>query len=173
MTVSTLAKSARRTVLLVAVAAASLATVQVASAQTAVSNQQARQLIAPFYEMLNKPAGKDLKAMAEATIAPNWRSFSGEGKFKTREEFVATAGGLGKLIPDLAWSIKDVLVDGDRIIVRGEATGTPAGPFFGVPVSGKSFRIMSIDIHTVKDGKLVEAHHVEDWASALQQLRAD
>ena len=42
--------------------------------------------------------------------------------------------------------------------------------FFGVPHSGRSFKIMTIDIHTVKDGKLVTAHHVEDWASALRQL---
>lgn len=65
-----------------------------------------------------------------------------------------------------------MLVDGDRVIVRGEATGTPAGPFFGVPHGGKSFRIMSIDIHTVKDGKLVTSYHVEDWATAMRQLSA-
>jgi hypothetical protein len=29
---------------------------------------------------------------------------------------------------------------------------------------------MTIDIHTVMDGKLVAAHHVEDWASAIRQL---
>ena len=63
-----------------------------------------------------------------------------------------------------------MLLSGDRIIVRSEASGTPAGEFFGVPHSGRSFKIMTIDIHTVKDGKLVVAHHVEDWASALRQL---
>jgi hypothetical protein len=31
---------------------------------------------------------------------------------------------------------------------------------------------MTIDIHTVRDGKLIAAHHVEDWASALRQLAA-
>lgn len=29
---------------------------------------------------------------------------------------------------------------------------------------------MTIDIHTVRDGKLAVAHHVEDWAGALRQL---
>ena len=56
--------------------------------------------------------------------------------------------------------------------MRGEASGTPAGPFFGVPHGGKSFRVMSIDIHTVENGKLVTAYHVEDWASAVRQLSA-
>lgn len=82
----------------------------------------------------------------------------------------SVGAGFDKLIPDLKWDIKDVMVDGNRIIVRSEASGTPAGPFFGVPVSGKTFKIMTIDIHTIKDGKAIAAHHVEDWASALRQL---
>ena len=85
---------------------------------------------------------------------------------------MAQAGGFGKLIPDLRWDIKDVLVDGNRIIVRSEASGTPVGPLFGVAPSGKSFKIMTIDIHTIKDGKAVAAHHVEDWAGAIRQLSA-
>ncbi len=60
---------------------------------------------------------------------------------------------------------------GNRIIVRSEATGTPAGDFMGVPHAGRSFRIMTIDIHTVAGGKLVRADHIEDWASAIRQLR--
>jgi len=31
---------------------------------------------------------------------------------------------------------------------------------------------MTIDVHTVENGKLVTAHHVEDWASAIRQLTA-
>jgi len=140
--------------------------------KTTMNQEQARQLIAPFYDMLNQPATKNLKALGESAIAPNWRSCGGENNCKGREEFIGQVGGFGKMIPDLSWSIKEVLVDGNRIIVRSEATGTPAGPFFGVPHGGKSFRIMTIDIHTVQDGKLVKAHHVEDWAGAIKQLSA-
>jgi predicted ester cyclase len=95
-----------------------------------------------------------------------------EADFKGRDGFVAQVGGFGKLIPDLKWDIKEVMVDGNRIIVRSEASGTPVGPFFGVPPSGKTFKIMTIDIHTIKDGKAITAHHVEDWAGALRQLSA-
>jgi predicted ester cyclase len=137
-----------------------------------MTHDQARKVVAPFYDMLNKPATKDLKALGESAMAPQWRSYAGENTFKGREEFIAQVGGFGKAIPDLAWEIKEVFVDGNRIIVRSEASGTPTGPFFGVPHGGKSFRIMTIDIHTVQDGKLVAAHHVEDWAGAIRQLSA-
>lgn len=140
-------------------------------AQT-LNRDQARQIVAPFYEMLNKPAEKDLAALAAAAIAPDWRSFAGEKNVKNREEFVAQVSGFGKLIPDLTWRISEIFVDGDRIIVRSEASGTPQGPIFGVAPTGKSFQIMTIDIHTVRDGKLAVAHHVEDWAGAIRQLSA-
>ncbi|MFN3398284.1 MAG: hypothetical protein ACK4ZS_07090, partial [Sulfurimicrobium sp.] len=35
-------------------------------------------------------------------------------------------------------------------IVRGEGSGTPAGEFMGVPHGGRSFRILAIDINTVR-----------------------
>lgn len=130
----------------------------------------ARSLIAPFYDALNNPAAKDVAALVTSVAAPEWRSYASETQSKSREEFIAQAIGFGKLIPDLAWTIKEVLVAGDRIVVRSEATGTPAGDFFGVPHTGRSFRIMTIDIHTVADGRLVAAHHVEDWAGAIRQL---
>jgi len=132
--------------------------------------EQARKQVAPFYEMLNQPASKDLKALSEQALSPDWKSYSSETDFKGREAFVGQVTGFGKLIPDLKWDIKDVLVDGNRIIVRSEASGTPVGPFFGVAPTGKSFRIMTIDIHTIKDGKAITAHHVEDWAGAIRQL---
>lgn len=137
-----------------------------------MTTDQARQMIAPFYDMLNRPATKDATALAQSVLAADWRSYSGETTFKGREEFVAQVRGFGQLIPDLAWTIKDVLVDGNRIIVRSEASGTPAGPFMGVPQGGKSFRIMTIDIHAVEGGRLITAHHVEDWAGAIRQLTA-
>ena len=71
----------------------------------------------------------------------------------------------------MKFDIKEVLVAGDRVIVRGEVTGTPAGDLFGVPHSGKSFRIMTIDIQTIKDGKIAKTYHMENWLSALSQLR--
>ena len=141
-------------------------------AQQALTKEQARKLVEPFYSMLNQPAGKDLKALAEQALSPDWKSYSGENEFKGRDAFVGMAGGFGKLIPDLKWDIKEVLVDGDRVIVRSEASGTPVGPLFGVPVGGKSFKVMTIDIHTFKDGKAITAYHVEDWAVALKQLSA-
>jgi predicted ester cyclase len=85
---------------------------------------------------------------------------------------IAVITGFAKTIPDMAFAIKEVFVAGDRVIVRGEVSGTPSGDLFGVPHTGKSFRILTIDIQTIRDGKLVKTYHLENWLAALGQLRA-
>lgn len=128
-------------------------------------------LVTPFYDALTTPAQKDVAALVESVASPSWRSFSDDDTSKGRDEFVAQVRGFGKVIPDLRWEVREVLVAGDRIVVRSRASGTPVAELFGVPASGRTFSIMTIDVHTVREGRLVAAHHVEDWASALRQLR--
>jgi predicted ester cyclase len=79
-------------------------------------------------------------------------------------------GGFAQLLPDLNWAIEAMHQDGNFVVVRSRATGTPAGPLFGVDGEGRSFEMMTIDIHELEGGKIIRTHHVEDWAGALQQL---
>lgn len=134
--------------------------------------EEARTLANQLYEVVNQPASKDVKAVLSAAVTQDFRSYASNDGFKSLDEAAMGIAGLGSVVPDLTWVIKDVMVSGDRMIVRGEATGTPAVDFFGVPHNGKSFRIMSIDIWTVKDGKASSVYHLEDWAGAIGQLSA-
>ncbi|MEM9676581.1 MAG: ester cyclase [Pseudomonadota bacterium] len=85
-----------------------------------------------------------------------------------------TVGFLGQVVPDLKWTPEEIIpLEDGRFVVRGTATGTPVGPFFGVdPATGKSFEIMSIDIVTLKDGLITNIYHLEDWTGAIAQLTA-
>jgi hypothetical protein len=42
----------------------------------------------------------------------------------------------------------------------------------GAPHSGKSFKLMSIDVHTLEGGKMIRSYHIEDWMGAVRQLTA-
>jgi predicted ester cyclase len=79
---------------------------------------------------------------------------------------------VGEAVPDLAWRIVDLHVVDDMIIVRGEATGTPTADFFGAAPTGKPFDTMAIDLFTVRDGKLSRAYHIENWMTAIEQIKA-
>jgi predicted ester cyclase len=132
-------------------------------------------VVESFYaKLLTAGASEDLAADAEQILAADWTSIGDySGKEKDRDTFVKQLVGFMQLMPDMTWKIEEMIVSGDRFVVRGRASGTPKGPFFGVdPPSGKTFEIMTIDIHTVQDGKIVNTYHVEDWAGALGQLRA-
>jgi len=142
-------------------------------AQT-LTEAQARAAIAPWYALFNQPVQGDMKMLQEQVLTPDYESCSGylPGECWGRDNSIRVVGGFAKSIPDMKFDIKEVLVAGDRVIVRGEVTGTPAGDLFGVPHSGKSFRIMAIDIQTIKDGRIARTYHLENWLSALGQLRA-
>lgn len=156
----------RRTVLVAVATAANLAT------EAARAQDGGKATVEAFYgEFLAAAGPKDKGAVAARILAPDWLSigdYSGHGKGPA--EVAKTVEGFHRLIPDLAWKIEDMIVAGDRYVVRGRATGTPVGPLFGVDGKGRSFAIMSIDIHRLRDGRIVSSHHVEDWAGALRQL---
>jgi predicted ester cyclase len=90
--------------------------------------------------------------------------------FLTRDQLADVFKKLGLTVPDLRWEIMDIQTIGDQVIVRGEATGTPTGEFWGAKASGKSFKTMALDIFTVKNGKPASCYHVENWMTALQQI---
>jgi predicted ester cyclase len=141
---------------------------QGAAAQTA--EQSALAAVAPFYDGLNAAPGKDVAGVLRQATAPDWVSCGANDVCGAREQVIAAIAGRHKAIPDLKWEIKEVLVSGNRVTVRGEATGTPAGEFMGVPHGGKSFKLMSIDVHTIEGGKIVRSYHIEDWLGAVRQL---
>lgn len=149
---------------------ASIASVIMLPSSALAHNQETVQA---FYDFLSNPGSQVHADKFRESTNENWESIGDySGKSKTREQFIGQLGGFSKLVPDLKWEVVEMIRDGDRVVVRGRATGTPMGPLFGVDGKGKSFDIMSIDIHTLKRGKIVTTYHIEDWAGALRQLSA-
>jgi hypothetical protein len=142
------------------------------SAQAELSAEAARASVAPFYKALNAEFANDSPELIRQATAPQWVSCRGNDICNTRDEVIAGIGQRLKSVPDLKWEIKEILVSGNQVTVRGEATGTPAGEFMGAPHSGKSFKLMSIDVHTLEGGKMVRSYHIEDWLGAVRQLSA-
>lgn len=78
--------------------------------------------------------------------------------------------GLTKAFPDLNLTIKEVLQDGNKVIVRAEMAGTQREAFMGFPSKNRRLSIQVVDIHEFKDGKIVRTWHTEDWMTGLRQL---
>ena len=129
--------------------------------------EQARAIVAPLYDALNQPAKKDVVALLARATHPDYQSYSTNDGWLNRDQLASVFTMIGTAVPDLRWSIKDILVSGDQIVVRGEATGTPERELFGAKPTGRSFKTMSIDVFTVRDSKLASAYHVENWVGEI------
>jgi ketosteroid isomerase-like protein len=164
-----------KTLLRNSLAIAAIAFASVASAEPALTEAQARAIIAPWYSLFNLPVQGDVKTIQEAVLTPDYESCSGvlPRECWGRDASIKVVGSFAKTIPDMKFDIKEVLVAGDRVIVRGEVSGTPAIDLYGgaIPYSGKSFKMLAIDIQTIKDGKISRTYHLENWFSAMGQLR--
>jgi hypothetical protein len=158
---------------LLAFAGLLLAHMPSASAQN-LTELQARTIIAPWYSLFNVDTRGDVRLIQEQILTTDYESCAGylPGECWGRDTSIKVVGNFAKSIPDMKFDINEVLVAGDRVIVRGEVTGTPSGELFGVPYTGKSFRMMAIDIQTIADGRIAKTYHMENWLSALGQLRA-
>jgi steroid delta-isomerase-like uncharacterized protein len=131
-----------------------------------------KEIVRPFYtKCLTVNPNTNVAEVMGKILANDFKSF-GSTDVKSKEQLIKQVQGFWKLIPNLKWEIQEMLQDGNRVIVRSLGSGTPKGDFMGLPTDGtKSFKIMTIDIHTVKNGQVSEVYHVEDWATAMRQLK--
>ncbi|MEM8649475.1 MAG: ester cyclase [Pseudomonadota bacterium] len=133
-----------------------------------------KDVVKAFYtDLLSEPNAPDLEERVSKVMIDKWVSIPTPRGGPDAAGFVKSLKGFGAAIPDLKWEIQEILQDENRYIVRSIATGTPVKPMFGVEPKGNSFKIMTIDIHTVENGKIVQSYHVEEWAKAIQQLSAN
>jgi len=141
-------------------------------ARAEMTAEAARASVAPFYKALNAEFATDSADLIRQATVPEWVSCRGNDACNNRDEVIAGIAARLKSVPDLTWQIKDVQVSGNQVTIRGEATGTPAGEFMGAAHTGKSFKMMSIDVHTIEGGRMIRSYHVEDWIGAIRQLTA-
>jgi predicted SnoaL-like aldol condensation-catalyzing enzyme/ketosteroid isomerase-like protein len=140
------------------------------AAGSSLTVDDARRITAPLYDALNQPAKKDVSALLAHAANPDYRSYHTNEAWLPRDQLADVFKNMGSAVPDLRWTVMDIQVFGNQIVVRGQATGTPTSEFWGAKPTGKGFNTMAIDVFTVKDGKLASAYHVENWMTALQQI---
>lgn len=136
-----------------------------------MNHEEARAIVAPFYtHALTVNTETTSTAVLEKILSEGFESINSQ-EVKSRDVLMKQLQFFWKLIPDLEWKMQDVVVGGDKVVVRSVATGSPRGSFMGLELDGsRSFRIDTIDIHQIEDGKIARVHHLEDWATAIRQL---
>jgi len=86
------------------------------------------------------------------------------------EGFKGRVNGHRLGMPDLQFSISNMLVEGDLISFQWEMKGTNTGPYLGRPASGNSIRILGMNLERLDHGKIVEHWSYPDKLALMQQL---
>ena len=74
--------------------------------------------------------------------------------------------------PDMHFTIRQQIAEGDKVLTYKTFHGTHGGPFMGIPATGKAVTIDVMDILTVTGGKITEHWTVSDMLGMLQQIGA-
>jgi predicted ester cyclase len=72
--------------------------------------------------------------------------------------------------PDLKFTIDDLMIEGDKLVMVATGSGTNTGSFFGIPPSGKPVSWTGMRILRIKDGKFVSGVAEFDQVGILQQM---
>ena len=131
-----------------------------------------KEVVGAFYTdclTVNKHA--DAGAVMSRLLADSFQSI-GSAETKGKAQLTGQVQFFWRLIPDLKWEVQEILQEGNKVVVRSMASGSPKGELMGLNLDGsKSFKIMTIDIHTVERNQIKQVHHLEDWATAIRQLK--
>jgi steroid delta-isomerase-like uncharacterized protein len=81
-------------------------------------------------------------------------------------------GAFRAALPDLRFTVEDVIAEGDRVVVRWSARGTHQGPLLGVAATGRPVAITGIDVFRIDGGKIAEGWSNFDQLGLLRQVGA-
>lgn len=73
--------------------------------------------------------------------------------------------------PNISWKLEEMVAENDSIAARFTMTGTHKGDFFGIPATGKTFKINVMNFYRFSDGKIIEEYGQPDIFGLLQQLK--
>jgi steroid delta-isomerase-like uncharacterized protein len=89
-----------------------------------------------------------------------------------REAERGLIAGLRTSIPDLAFTIDDVVADGDNVTIRWIAEGTHGGELLGVASTGRPLAIRGVDMYRLEDGRIAESWTFWDLPGMLRTIGA-
>jgi steroid delta-isomerase-like uncharacterized protein len=112
-------------------------------------------------------------AAAEDIIAPTYvGNFSGAPGPMDRAGALHFMGMFHAAFPGVTHTIEDLIAEGDAVAARITVRGAHQHEFMGLPPTGRTFDIGSINVFRLHDGKIVEQHVIFDNLGMMQQIGA-
>jgi predicted ester cyclase len=94
------------------------------------------------------------------------------GSVRGRDAVIVSFAGFLKAFPNAVFEDDEPIIDGDRVSLFSEVSGTDTGGIMGLPPSGRSFRFPCAFSLTIRDGKIIRERRVYDFTGLLVQVGA-
>jgi len=108
-------------------------------------------------------------AAIDELLAPDFVDHSSpgaEGRAAARQFFSM----MFTAFPDMHFTIRQQIAEGDKVLTYKTFHGTHLGPFMGVAPTGRPVTMDVMDILTVAGGKITEHWTVADFLGMMQQI---
>jgi predicted ester cyclase len=106
-------------------------------------------------------------------LAENWVDIPlAPGQQQGPSGMAAQIAAFRGAMPDYNVTHEDLIVGSDRVAVRNTVSGTHQGAFMGYQPTGRRIEMRTMDIHQVRDNRIVVTWHLEDFAGLIAQLTA-
>jgi predicted ester cyclase len=131
------------------------------------AHQAACEAIARIYHAFET---QDVALLREA-VTPDWAYLpEPPGQQPGPDQMIPIFADLAAALPDMHIEILDTLVQGNRVGVRAEVSGTQSGPLMGIAATSKPIRFAIHSFHELRDDRIAKTWHLEDWLSVFRQL---
>ena len=94
------------------------------------------------------------------------------GEVRGREGFKQLLGVFRAAFPGFETEVKQLVAEGDVVAAWHTHRGRHSGEFAGVPPTGKAVEVNGLELLRVRDGRIAEFWHMDDFLGLMQQLGA-
>jgi predicted ester cyclase len=112
-------------------------------------------------------------SVCETTLADDYTArYGANGEANVgRDHYVRVCTYLRRSFPDVNITIEDLVVEGDKIVMRYTERGTLTGrPFLGIEPAGQQYAKPGTTMYRVVGSRLAESWGVEDTLGWFRQL---
>ncbi len=122
-----------------------------------------------YLSYIEEVFNKQNLAWVDANFVPNWVNHDPSGP-ETAEAFKQRLTMQLTALPDMHFTVDDMVAEGDKVAARWTATGTHKVPIMGIPPTGKQVTIRGNGYIRCEGGKIVEDWTLHDALGMMQQL---
>ena len=137
-----------------------------------MSVEQNKALIRRYVDELNRRRFSVLDELVadEVSLGSLHRDPAPPPEVVSREAYRELIVGRINAFPDYHVTIREMIAEGDRVVVHWASRGTQRGEFMGVPPTGKLVTGSAVSIYRLAGGRITEVRGIWDRADAWQQL---